>query len=271
VTQLIGAICENGEKIVVLSDRMVTTSDGSLAFEHDNPKGENISSHAIALTAGTIHEPELIQDVRNNIGTGNPSIRNLVDKLAEKFREFRKKRIEDEILRAIGIESIDEYHSKQRILHDSLIFDLDKKIRDYKLEVAILLAGVDDEAHLFMLGDPGTWRSYDSLGFCCLGSGDRHAEPIFAFYRFTTSLRASEALYIAFEAKKRSEMAGGIGNTTDVWIIDKNDGIKKIKDETIEELENIYAERETLSKRERFDKRITELGIGTNEVEHPKT
>lgn len=34
MTQLIGAICENGKKVITLSDRMVSTGDMTLAFEH---------------------------------------------------------------------------------------------------------------------------------------------------------------------------------------------------------------------------------------------
>ena len=67
MTQLIGAICDNREKVIMLSDRMVTTADGTLGFEHDEPKGKIISSNAMVLLAGTTHEPELIEDAKAEI------------------------------------------------------------------------------------------------------------------------------------------------------------------------------------------------------------
>lgn len=38
MTQLIAAICENGSNVVTASDRMVSTGDMTLAFEHPRKK-----------------------------------------------------------------------------------------------------------------------------------------------------------------------------------------------------------------------------------------
>ncbi len=62
MTQLIGAICEKGSKIVTVSDRMVGTGDMTLTFEHEQPKAQVILKTAVVLTAGTMHEPDLIID-----------------------------------------------------------------------------------------------------------------------------------------------------------------------------------------------------------------
>lgn len=78
MTQLIGALCENRTKVILVSDRMVSTADDSLAFEHE-PKFVIISSNAIVLTAGTIHEPELIEDVCTD---GRIPLREIADNLA---------------------------------------------------------------------------------------------------------------------------------------------------------------------------------------------
>jgi len=111
----------------------------------------------------------------------------------------------------------------------------------------MLLGGIDDKAHLYIIGEPGTYRSFDEVGFCCVGSGDRHADPVFAFYRFSAKLKTSEALKIAFEAKKRAEMAGGVGKETDIWIMRKN-GIYEVTQDTIKRLEESHAKQEDFSK-----------------------
>ena len=269
MTQLIGAICENGKKVIVLSDRMITTSDLTLAFEHEVPKAEIIANNAIALTAGTIHEPEVIKSVREDFkGTHKPSIIDIARKLSEHFSNTRLFRIRDEILRRAGFNSLNEYYNSQGHLHDEVVLRLQRKIEEYRLDLHILLAGVDSRAHLYYICDPGTWRSFDPLGFCCIGQGDRHAEPVFAFYNYTPSLKEQEVLYIAFEAKKRSEMAGGIGKQTDVWIIDEG-GVYEVENETIKQLEEIFEDRNTSTRRNRFDKRILEMEIKRRKVEIP--
>lgn len=244
MTQLVGVICEDRSKVILISDRMVTTADGSLAFEHE-AKCSIVASNALVLRAGTMHEPELIEDTKNEIKEGT-MIREIAESLSKSYRQMRRKRIEHEVLGGMGISSFEEFHDKHNILHENTILELSEGIKKYHLGVHLLLGGVDEGAHLYMVTDPGTYRSFDELGFCCIGSGDRHAEPVFAFYGFSLELSAVEALRIAFEAKKRAEMAGGVGRETDAWIIEKG-GIYEITQETIRELEDSRINPEDIS------------------------
>lgn len=74
--------------------------------------------------------------------------------------------------------------------------------------------------------------------------GDRHAENVFAWHRYMRELSRHEALYIAFEAKKKAELADGVDQSTDVLIIEA-DGISKVEESTVKDLEAIYESRET--------------------------
>jgi len=98
--------------------------------------------------------------------------------------------------------------------------------------------------------------------------GDRHADNVFAWYRYSSTTPLNEALYIAFEAKKKSEMAGGVGPMTDALIVDSN-GIQFVEDSTMQTLLEIYNEREHGAQRRSFDKRITELKIETTKPDAP--
>ncbi len=64
MTQLIAAICENGNKVTTASDRMVSTGDMTLAFEHPRMKAIPITQKAIVLTAETVHEPDLLRQAK---------------------------------------------------------------------------------------------------------------------------------------------------------------------------------------------------------------
>ncbi len=80
--------------------------------------------------------------------------------------------------------------------------------------------------------------------------------------------RAEQEAWLAAkeEAKKKAETAGGVGQATDMIIIDK-DGIKMVEQQTIAELEEIYNERETIRERRGFDKRIIELKVATRKID----
>ena len=244
MTQLVGALCKNGSKAILLSDRMVTTGNGSLAFEHE-AKFQFIAPNAIVLTAGTVHEPEIIADAKSEI-KGRCSVLEIADILSKNYRRVRRKRIENEVLEEMGLSTFEEFHRKQNLLNENTVLDLSRKIREYDLGVHLLLGGVDNKSHLYRVGEPGTYRSFDEVGFCCIGSGDRHADPVFAFFGFSLSMALGETLQVAFEAKKKAEMAGGVGEKTDIWIIDKG-GVNEVDAGTIKELEDFHAQQKGLS------------------------
>lgn len=266
MTQLIGAICENGKKVIALSDRMVSTGDMTLAFEHPRMKAVAISQRSVVMTAGTVHEPDLLRQAKER-AKGKDRIIEIADVLKEVYQEFREEHVVDEVLRPLaGIKSFAEWHGKQRSLHDGLVMDLNQGIATYRLGLSLLLAGVDKIGHLIRIDDPGIYRSFDNLSYCCIGMGDRHADNVFAWYKYSSTFPLTEALYIGFEAKKRAEMAGGVGRSTDILLIDES-SIKEISPDTIKILEEVYHDRESRSERAGFDERITELKIQMRELE----
>jgi hypothetical protein len=258
MTQLIAALCDGGKTAIAVSDRMVSSSDMTLGFEAPDAKSEVISNNFVVLVAGTIHEPDLVRDVQQK-AKGKDSFREIADVLKDLYQQLRTKRIEDEILRARwGIETINEFHKKQRMLLEGLVIETQERIADYDIGVQMVIAGVDDRAHIGIVGNPGVWRSYDSLGWCVTGMGDRHAENVFAWYRFSRATPLNQALFITYEAKRKSEMAGGVGKGTDMLVI-KADGIHEVNEKTLTALEAIYEERESGSQRKEFDKKISEF------------
>ena len=70
LTQLIAVICEDGKTAVTVSDRMVSTGDMTLAFEHSRLKGEILTDNSVVLTAGTIHEPDLVRQAASECNGG---------------------------------------------------------------------------------------------------------------------------------------------------------------------------------------------------------
>ena len=266
MTQLVGAICEDGKKVITVSDRMVSTGDMTLMFEQPRSKAELIAPRAIVLSAGTVHEPDLTREARVR-AKGKDRILEIADVLKDVFQEIREKHIVDEVLRPkTGMKSFAEWHMKQKSIHDATVFSLTEEMSQYQLGLSLILAGVDDEGHLIMIADPGSYRSFDNLSYCCIGMGNRHADTVFAWYRYSRLLPLNAALHIAFEAKKKSEMAGGVGQSTDILVID-SEGVNEVSPDTVKNLEEIYDDQEAKAERTGFDKRITELEVRTGKME----
>ncbi len=268
MTQLVGAICDNGKRVITVSDRMVSTGDMTLSYERPRLKGVRISNKAVVMTAGTVHEPELVR-IGCEEAKGKDKIQDIVDALIDVYHRIREKYVVDEVLRPEGIKSLGEWHELQSKLHDAIVIRMDRQITEYDLSLYMLLAGYDTEGHLIRIENPGTCSSYDNLSYCCVGIGNRHADTIFAYHKYSREFALNEAIYIAFEAKKRAEMAGGVGPSTDILIIDQN-GVNIVKEETVNQLEVIYNERESRSQTSGFDKKITGLEIETIPMEKPE-
>ena len=231
MTQIIAALCENREKLVMVSDRMVSDEYDSLHFEHE-PKGQELSYNAMILSSGTMHEPEIVNNSKDDIA-GGMKLSQMVDILTKNYQIARKKRVEIEILSKYGFQSFDDYHKQQKLLTDKTVDSIEKELRDYEHDLDIILGGVDGKgAQIYLITDPGTGSSFTEIGFCCMGSGMRHADPIFAFYEYRPSMTVEEVLYISFVAKKRAEMAGCVGKQTDAWVVSDN-GCQKVKNDTL--------------------------------------
>jgi len=244
MTQIIAAICDARKKIVALSDRMLTTRDLSLAFEHEEPKVERVTEHCLALTAGSAlrHYP-ILRSVRGRYANITRPVRveEIARAIKEEYQRARLEAVEDAILRPRGL-TLREYREMQRTLHDAILMDIDRGMMNYNFDLHIIVAGVDEEGgHIYYIANPGVMESFDALGFCCVGTGDRYADAVFAYRRYNPSIDLKRALFIAYEAKKEAEMAGGVGPSTDIAIIDDK-GVHMLEQEIISKLDEIYRE-----------------------------
>jgi 20S proteasome alpha/beta subunit len=172
-------------------------------------------------------------------------------------------RIENTILSIYGFTSFDDWHNKQRLLQDTTNEMILHDLNHYDLGISLLIAGIDDEtiSHIYTVEEPGICHSYDGLGFCCAGSGQDHAESVFAMFKYSQSMNKEVVLQLSYIAKKRAELATGIGPTTDAWIIDTS-GLSRVLPETMEKLEKMYRQQNIF-----INSLSDELDIKTESIE----
>lgn len=268
MTICVGAICDrredSGEKVIVASDRMVTAGDFSVAFEHEEPKIIPLSGNCVALTAGpALVHTDLFRKVKTKFHSGaTPPISEIVDKVKEEYLKIRNRIIEERFFKVRGF-NLDWFKEHQRMLSPEIVMRLDRQLETYEFNLHILVAGVDNTgAHIYYIYPPCSSTCFEALGYCSIGTGERHADSTFIAYRYTPSFSLKNALYITFEAKKRAEIAVGVGQHVDMAIIDGN-GIKNVDEKVIGELNNIHTKKieVTTLKNEEIDKMISSLSV----------
>lgn len=241
MTICISTICDSSKKVIVASDRMMTSGDLTVAFEHDVPKIQKLTENCVALTAGSaLVHTDLFRNVRASIHAGaTPPISEIVDKVKKEYLEIRNRQVEEKYFKVRGYD-IEWFNQNQHRLNPEIVLRLDHELETYRFNLQILVAGVDTNgAHVYCIYPPCCSECFEALGYCNIGTGERHADSTFIAYRYTPSFPLKTALNVTFEAKKKAEIAVGVGKSTDMAII-SDKGVLPLEKEAIEKLEEIY-------------------------------
>ena len=93
MTICLAAICDNGSRLVVASDSMITNPALSIEFEHLTKKMTELSDRCVALTAGdALAHTELFNSVQDEIEKlKSPTLKNIISKIKECYQEIRKR------------------------------------------------------------------------------------------------------------------------------------------------------------------------------------
>ncbi len=235
MTTINAAIYGDGKGVILCADK--TTSMGSFVIEN-TPKIIDIGTRASVLTSGFAQNYLFLEDFKDNAAKIE-KIYPLAENCANAYKFFRLKKIQHEVLPKFGIAFLDEYFAKQKTMNEFLTGLISAQIEAFNLYVDMIIAGIDESAHIFYITNPGTFISYEAIGFCCMGSGGPAAVPVFEYYKYSKKMALEDVLRIIYFAKKRSEKLGGIGEETDIKIIDTN-SMRAVEDEQLSSLESMY-------------------------------
>jgi hypothetical protein len=239
----VGAICEEGNIVLIATDRMWTNPYLSIQYEYPEPKIEELSSCCAAAIAGSVVLPtEACERVKEKIEHDGI---NIISQIAYTFKEEysveRRKRIDDDIFKPRGFTMRSFYQEGlQRALNDTLVRLLDSEVEDYtSFDLEVLVGGVDNKGHLYVIFPPGRVEPFERIGYVSIGSGMVHAQYTFILEGYTPQSSLERALYLIFKAKKISERAPGVGQSTDIKLITKN-GSFDVPDYLMKELQTIF-------------------------------
>jgi hypothetical protein len=268
VTVCVAAIAEKSV-VIGISDRMLTAGD--IQFEPGQAKMWNFTSSIWALVAGDMAiQAELMKRVnietqRRMVADPKPwlLVKDVADTYCREFRKLRRDRAEAEILSPLGLD-FDSFVRKQSAMHADIISAVTNKLAEYdfpELLEAIFIGTDTDgpvayptgELRVFPQiyvteGDKLSWLS--SVGFAAIGSGKSHAESQFMVSGHWALKPLHETLLLAMAAKKRAEVAPGVGRDTDMVVIGPGLGTAyKVEDKHLQELEDMYRTIEATNER----------------------
>lgn len=246
MTICIVALCEKSKRAVVAADRMITAADTE--FEQETIKIEKLCGNCAAVTAGSaLAHTEIIRNVTEEFSDQPaPLIEKVAECVKHHFVQLRIKRAEEESFKPLGL-TVQGFLKTQKELEDTVVMRLTRSLEDARLKLRILIAGVDKTGgHIYYIRDPGTSEIFDSIGYCAIGSGDRHAEGVLIDNDYTGSMPLKRAVYLVYEAKRKAEKAPGVGKKfTDIVIISEG-GWKIMGDKELSQLRAILKHKDEL-------------------------
>ncbi len=245
MTVCIGALAtkkdNHSENVIVASDRMVSLG-GFMEFEHGVSKIGKLSNKSVALVAGdTLVGSQIVDASRNKIALSSElTILEIAKIVADTYAEKRDEIIESQVFRPRGITRDEFYNDYQNKLLQNIAYQLDQLVANWNVGVEIIVAGVDDfGAHLYTIVNPGTYTDVYQIGYNAVGSGAIHAMQSLIGFAHSPYQELNRTIFCTFAAKKRGEVAPGVGKETDLFVISK-DGITELSQNQITELEELY-------------------------------
>jgi hypothetical protein len=152
------------------------------------------------------------------------TVQGILDLYIETRQAHKMRRAEREILKPLGLDQ-NSYLAEQKNMDSDLVQRIAGDLINYRIpHLSVIVTGLDATGSHIFIADTNNSNNidtgqYDSIGYAAIGAGMRHANAHFLMAGHTWHTPLTEALWNTFLAKKRSEVAPGVGETTDLYMI----------------------------------------------------
>jgi 20S proteasome alpha/beta subunit len=236
----------NDSGVIGASDRMITAGD--VQFQPQQTKIIPLSSSIVVTVAGDYAlQVEIFQNVRSDVDRriqNEPDnwwkVSDVADLYSHYYKQVKLKRAETAILAPLGLNN-DTWISKQAQMAPQLITQIATELLNFEIPVVeTIFAGIDTTGAHIYVADKGSLTCHDGVGFAAIGAGYWHADSQFMFAGHTRQRQLPETLLLTYSAKKRAEVAPGVGEATDMFMVSGLGSYTAIGDHVLDELEKIY-------------------------------
>jgi len=233
-----------GRAVLTASDRMMTAGD--IQYEPYQTKVCFLRRSVLLLVAGdmVIHSQAVRRMQRKLLSEPSDNVEAIACEYGQFISDIRRKQASTMYLSPLGLD--EQSFLQQNNMNQQLIFELASQLQDYSLDVEALVVGCDGlNAHIFHVRDDGIVSCLDDINFAAIGMGRDHAKSQFMFIQYPKLITYYYALPILYVAKKRAEVAPGVGRETDYHLVTR-DACVLIEPELIEVCKRHYEDAQSL-------------------------
>jgi hypothetical protein len=248
VTVCVAAMCWDSTCIIGASDRMLTSSD--IQFEPNQTKIVELTSSIAVMFAGdSFMQSAILHQLRLDINRRVDSkptvwlnVKDVAELYSQYYSEARASMAGKAWLLPLGL-NLQTFVDNQKKMDSALVRQIAMEILNYTApSVEAIFTGIDNSgAHIYAVNNEDV-TSRDFAGFAAIGVGAWHANSQLMFAGHTKWKPFPETLFLVYNAKKRAEVAPGVGSYTDMITIGPGLGsYSPIAENHITKLEGIYS------------------------------
>ena len=209
---------------MLASDQMLTIHY-PMAYEYENKEFEKISKIAneppvYCLSSGVaIFASEIIDTTKTKIRDKSvSSVKGMAEKVCDAYREYRISLLVRNELQTRGLD-LNSYYANHKGLLPVIVQAIDKNFRMFNLGVEFIVVGQDSFGyHIYTITHPGDLYCHDSLGYVAIGIGAPHVIYHMIENKYRKSSNKETVLKLVEDAKKRSQVAPGVGEGTNIIV-----------------------------------------------------
>jgi hypothetical protein len=221
---------------------------GDVEFEPATPKLYNPSNSTVVMIAGeaSIHHEILkrvfrwaadkIKEAKEWIVIGD-----LAREYYRVYQSIKSDYAESRVLRPLGL-TMDTFLQRQKQMAIPVVKEMTSAIVNFDMpQFEAIVSGIDElGAHIYVVSNSGI-RCDDTIGFAAIGIGYWHANSQFMFAGHNRMRPLPETLLLTYAAKKRAEVAPGVGESTDMFTMGPALGsFSNVSTDVIDAVHQIY-------------------------------
>jgi len=247
MTLVQASICENGNTIIFIADRMVSSSMGEyIQYEKEGNSSKifRFKNNVIGF-AGVL--PDIIK-VKNRLELKD-NFEEFLDNILKVMKDIKDEELERLIINESIWKNKEEFIQNQQICPPELKDFIFAKNAKSKLQINCLIAGFNknNEAKIFSINNEYDVYDHSDLAYYSIGSGTPFSVIFFDQENYDNKCSLEEGLYFAYRAKKTAESHIGVGTQTDIIVLRKEDDpiIIYADNDLMKMLESLYNEEKT--------------------------
>lgn len=197
----------------------------------------------VLMAGDAIKGSQLSRHLQSKFAAARPTVDQVAQAAGQIYHSMRLSVVDHEIMQPRGLSLQAFNQGQQHQLLAQLAFKLAEDVAGFHMGVDLIIAGIDaGGAHIATVSNPGLKvDDHEQIGFVSIGSGAIHAMQALIGAGHTKYRSLEETVFNTYAAKRRAEVAPGVGNDTDMIVVTAT-GARQLSSEDMKVLAEVYAE-----------------------------